>query len=541
MKKILTLAVALAFFAPLSIQSLEAQQTIPSGLQCGTTVEDLQVISRNMLELRDRFPVVVMPRAVSYIPVYFHLVSKTDGTGHVAEAKVLDMLCGWNAIYANNGLEMQFYLKGFTYISSDALYDAPRSFSGYNKMAASKKTDGMNIFLTNNCGDGTNPNEIVLAYYSNRSYTTDPEYANDWIVCNNNQVSSATAGTIAHEAGHLFSLPHTFNGFECNAFHPTTASPCAPLSINCNGVNYEVEKADASNGNTAGDYFSDTPADYNFGITEGVDWRYNSANPCVYNGIGKDPSCAALNPSAKNLMSYFLDCISLFSAKQKVAIQNNYLNHAKRAYLRNGNITPSLVDLTAATLTTPAVGSTTVNFNNFNLAWNAVSGATGYIVDISKFASFLNSRSFLTTAAAININSTLFDATFTLSSGTKYYWRVRAYNTYKTCNVTSTTSNFTTGTANAVAEIQGISQFVVAPNPLSKSAALTLNLTSETAFEANVKLLNVAGQLVFSEKRAFTAGSSAQNIAASGLQNGIYILQIESAKGVLNKKIVVQD
>ena len=78
MKKILTLAVALAFFAPLSIQSLEAQQTIPSGLQCGTTVEDLQVISRNMLELRDRFPVVVMPRAVSYIPVYFHLVSKTD-------------------------------------------------------------------------------------------------------------------------------------------------------------------------------------------------------------------------------------------------------------------------------------------------------------------------------------------------------------------------------------------------------------------------------------------------------------------------------
>ena len=199
------------------------------------------------------------------------------------------------------------------------------------------------------------------------------------------------------------------------------------------------------------------------------------------------------------------------------------------------------MDLTAATLTTPAVGSTTVNFNNFNLAWNAVSGATGYIVDISKFASFLNSRSFLTTAAAININSTLFDATFTLSSGTKYYWRVRAYNTYKTCNVTSTTSNFTTGTANAVAEIQGISQFVVAPNPLSKSAALTLNLTSETAFEANVKLLNVAGQLVFSEKRAFTAGSSAQNIAASGLQNGIYILQIESAKGVLNKKIVVQD
>jgi hypothetical protein len=119
------------------------------------------------------------------------------------------------------------------------------------------------------------------------------------------------------------------------------------------------------------------------------------------------------------------------------------------------------------------------------------------------------------------------------------FWRVRAVVPYKNCDAVAS-GNFTLGTLNAVNEIAGITKFTVSPNPLSKSQNLTLEMNSETAFEAKIKLVNMTGQVVKSEKRAFATGYSAQPISVSDLTNGTYILSIESDKGVLNKRIVIQ-
>jgi Secretion system C-terminal sorting domain len=534
MKKVLIHLLLGLFLPPLSIS---AQNQIQPRSSCGTSIETQQVLFKNMTELRSRYPNVTTPRAISYIPVWFHMVAKSDGTGRTTEANVAEMVCEWNRIYAANGLELQFYIKGFNKIDLDALYTGPQSFGGTNRMLTTKKADGMNVYLVNNAGNGSEPaGTIILAYYLNRISSSDAEYSADWIVCSNREVSAGGATTIAHEAGHLFSLNHTFYGWEAEekGFQPTTAAPCAPASINYNGRVFTVEKVartgTSKNCDVTADGFCDTPEDYNFGFS-------GSVNNCVYAGIAKDPECVAVNPDETNLMSYFNGCVSKFSTEQKAAINNNYLNHPKRAYLRAGNITPPLTAATP-TLVSPAVGATTNYFNNVNLDWNDVPNAIGYAVDVSRFASFAQAKSFYVTTSDLNINA--LNTSGYLSSGFTYYWKVRAVVPFNNCANTSLTSNFKTGTLNAVQDIAGVTQFTVSPNPLSTAQNLTVEMRTEKAFDATIKMVNMTGQVVKTEKHSFATGYSTQAISVADLTSGTYILSIQSENGVLNKRIVIQ-
>lgn len=530
MKKVLILLLFGLFAGPLSISAQNA--SAHNHVRCGTSVEDQQVLYNSMVELRNRYPNVTASRAVSYIPVWFHMVAKADGTGRTTQANVAEMLCAWNKIYEDNGLEMQFYIKGFSEINHDALYNAPQSFGGTNRMITSKKTDAMNVFLTNNAGDGTGVG-TVLAYYSNRGSTADQEYAYDWIVCSNSQVGAGSATTIAHEAGHMFTLPHTFFGWESTEL-PTAASPCAPLLVGSNGRSIAVEKVARTGANkncdVAADGFCDTPEDYNFGFSWG-------GSGCNWSGVVKDPDCVAVNPDETNIMGYFLNCLKNFSTEQKNAMRNNFLNHPKRAYLRNAS-TPLLTSSTP-TLTSPAVGATTTFFNNVQFDWADVPGAIGYVIDVSRFTSFgTGTKTQYVTSSDANFNAN--NATGLFLANVKYYWRVRAIVPYKNCDNLSLTGNFTTSSLNAVNEITGVSHFNVSPNPLSKTENLSLNMTSETAFEGNVKLFNITGQLIKTERRRFAAGYSTQPLSVGDLTNGTYILTVESEKGVLNKRVVIQ-
>lgn len=515
------------FFTPLSIK---AQQT-PI---CGLSNQDARIIYDNMIELRERYPIVTTPRAVAYIPVWFHLVAKTDGTGRVSMLKVLEMLCEWNRIYATNGVELQFYIKGINNINNSNLYDGARTFAGETLIKSNKKADGINIFLVNSANDASQPNATVLGYYLNSS--TGVAYDADWLVIIKQQVSSFGAVTIAHEIGHFFSLPHTFFGWESCPFQPTSTAPCAPTTISCfDGNVYTVENAartgTSANCSTAGDGFCDTPPDYNLGF---------GYTGCSYIGLTCDPKGIKIDPDEKNMMGYFVGCESTFSTMQKAAMRNNYLNHAKRAYLRTGNIKPnaSAFTLSAATLVAPINGAKTTKYNNFTLSWQSVLNATSYVVEISKSATFFDSRAFVATTNAININNSMASGYFV--SNQTYYWRVKPYNSYAACGTISATQNFKTGLINATNEIVGVSSFDVSPNPLSNSTVLNLNLTTETPFDAKIKLYNIAGKLIKSEIRSFDAGFSTQTLSVSDLNSGLYILSVESEKGILNKKIVIQ-
>ncbi len=501
---------------------------------CGMSMDDIHANASIIKELRAKYPQGTTSelRAVSYVPVWFHIVSLTDGTGGVPEWKILDMLCNWNKIYNDNGIALQFYIKGFDYIKSDATYNYPRSLTGDAGVRSNKKADGANVYITN--GAGAKPNDGTLAYFSNKQYTSDPSYTNDWIVMLRSQVTSSfnDAYTIAHEMGHFFSLLHTFNGWEPAQFIATAAKPCADIYAS-DKVTLTEKHSRGADGNCAdaGDYMCDTPEDYDFG------YGYSG---CTWTGSAQDPNCVPVTPSEKNIMGYFVGCLNNFSAQQKEAIINNYTYDRGRQYLRDLNITPSLVDLGTTTIVSPANASTVNGFDNITLSWSPTTGATGYYVQISTSASFASNEYHFLTAnanASININVNNTSAAF-LQPNVNYYWRVRPMSSYKNC-ANFVTARFATTIGSGVNNIPDVSDFNVYPNPITNTKSVEVTLSLERSLDAVIKIVGLNGQIINQQKQHFDSGFTTHHLDLSNLQNGMYILRIESDRGVLNSKITM--
>lgn len=102
------------------------------------------------------------------------------------------------------------------------------------------------------------------------------------------------SGTLAHEMGHFWGLPHTFE-------------------------NAGQELANGSNCDTAGDQICDTPAD-----------PYSSPDivyvtDCIFTWMGLDPNGQYYDPDVGNIMSYY-DCTCHFSYDQYQKMANTFLN-----------------------------------------------------------------------------------------------------------------------------------------------------------------------------------------------------------------------
>lgn len=79
--------------------------------------------------------------------------------------------------------------------------------------------------------------------------------------------------------------------------------------------------------------------------------------------------------------------------------------------------------------------------------------------------------------------------------------------------------------------------FTVVPNPATSNLSITLNGTkSETA---ELKLINVQGQLVYNEFVQCN-GRYTKNLDVTTFAKGIYTLQMISSSGVINKKVVIE-
>jgi hypothetical protein len=517
--------------------SILAQNTKPQHV-CGTSMETQELMKQDMLDMRHRYPHGVNMRAIAYIPVWVHNVARTDGTGRMPMNRVLDMLCEVNRLFMVNNVELRFYIKGVNNVNNSSLYDSPKSFGGDQSIRRERKTDGLNMYLVSRIPEPDRPTITVLGYYLNRSSSAEPQYSSDWLVIAHSEISTGRAVTLAHELGHGLSLAHTFFGWEDCPFNATAAVPCAPATVSCFvGGTYDVEKSPrtgaGANCTTAADGFCDTPPDYNFGLLPGA--------TCNYTGLAKDPNCVAFDVAENNMMSYFTGCETTFSAQQKAAMEANYTNHAARAYLRSGNLGPSGAALVAPTLTAPANNATTQFFNNFTLAWDAVPNASNYVIEVSKLASMNAAQVFTANTNFINLNTQSFTAGYLPNGGIRLYWRVKPYNSHSFCAPTSATQSFLTGTVNSVSELANISTLEVSPNPLSNRQDLRLSLATEKPFTAQVKMINLAGQVVRNEKRYFEAGNSVQTLSTQNLSSGLYFLTVETESGILNKKVVIQN
>jgi len=514
LKKIILLGLSLLILLPASIAQV-----------CGTTGNE--VMERLQQNKQSLYNTPIIPRSIRYLPVKFHIVSKTDGSGGVPEAQVFDMLCTVNADFS--AMNLQFYIKDgdFNYLANSAVYDLildsdhPDATVNptiiRNIMRANKDNDALNIWMVKDIILDADNTGNILGFYSN---------ADDWVVMLNNEVRGSSI-TLSHELGHFFSLPHPFNGWESDPYDAEKHGN--PVQTNSPGFNpfqiIPTEKMDGSNCEVAGDRICDTPPDYNFaGIS------------CSWSEEIQDPTGTIVNPEEKLTMGYFpcsKDDYFFTDMQQQLMIQD--AASSNRNYLAAA---PDLVTTTlqeSTTLVFPSSNEVLTYYQNLELEWTAIAGATQYMIEVDRLPTFVFQKQafFVKDANFLELNN--------LEPGKKYYWRVKPYNNYSTCQPFTSALAFTTGDSpTAVRDIDFISKWNLSPNPLTISQPLQLGFTAEKAFDANIRLFSLNGQEVTPlQSFRFQAGVNQVAVAVPNLKNGVYLVAMESAEGVRTERIII--
>ena len=456
-------------------------------------------------------------RDISYVPIKFHVGARNDGSGRISHQKVLDQLCELNEDFAP--LDIQFFLADGTvnYINNTTFYENHNATQN-SVMAAQRDTRAMNVYVVESANiDGGSGGGVTLAYYS------PPR---DWIVITRTYIDEDDA-TLSHEIGHFFSLLHTFNGWECGGYNEE-GTP-APTTSSCGGIggNIPTERANGTNCENSGDYICDTPADYN----NGIGW-----SGCNFTLQVQDPLGEIIDPDERNYMSYFLNCPDeeyFFSDQQIEAIQLD-LNSSSRNFLRIDPVPEYVAIEGTATLIYPLADDVTDAYNYVNFQWEAVEGATQYLLEIDRVTSFsLFPIRIITSGTSAVVEE--------LNADTRYYYRVRPYNAHYTCADNSATTSFRTGTeVVSTTSPEFVEAFTVAPNPVRAQNELQVYLNTDQAFSGQLELLDINGRATaIREQHQFALGENRISLELSDLPNGIYLLRMHSAEGILTQKIVL--
>ncbi|HAD11548.1 MAG TPA: hypothetical protein DCF33_03820 [Saprospirales bacterium] len=491
---------------------------------CGNAEDQLDLLPR----LRENKMVMEAMRGeasdrseTKYVPIHFHLVGDADGNGKHKEIRILEQLCALNAAYEPVG--MQFYLKEHpTYGLFNKSINNNNVFENQSNtllMNLRRHNNAINVFVVETPVSGNNQPGITLAYYN---------IPQDWIVSRKTEINGTQPNsTLPHEMGHLFTLPHTFFGYENDPFDPSNSTwPNAPV-VSPLGSGITTERQNGTNCSSSADEICDTPPDYNFGFIS------NNCNN--YSGGARDPLGTLVDPNENNYMSYFLSCSTYVFTQDQIDIMHADLNSASRNYLDN-TFSPIATSINTPTdlLVAPAHAGTVPFYNEVLLEWQQVDGATHYLVDIDIVSTF--GTQFAQTII-VSGTSTLIT---NLQPNRTYYWRVKPFNhlvgcaafrsrNFKTPN-TSTTSTL---------DIQGLSGWQISPNP-ANDAQVKLLVNADETFEAAIRVTDMAGRTVSIQQGVnFLQGENTFTLDVNNLANGLYLVSLESQNGRNVRKLSI--
>jgi hypothetical protein len=317
--------------------------------------------------------------------------------------------------------------------------------------------------------------------------------------------SGPESGTLAHELGHFFSLPHPFQGTSGNPAGPTAervtrnANETAPrLSANCQ---------------TTGDFFCDTKAD-----------PYSARWQCLSNPATFDINGDRFFADSSLIMSYAANtCRDIFSEQQMTAMQATVASSSSpRGYLlsRQRPITNE-ISIEAAPIT-PAIGATDVqpNFAHFN--WTAVPGATFYHVRIK--------RAILPTLVKDTIVAGTFLSVYDnkMNINTDFEWSVTPHNENDFFIVKPIVwHNFRTGSRTATSVFENLdNDFIIYPNPAQAGTTLTILRDVEVAL--TVFIYDLQGKEVL--RQVITAAEK-MVILPANLTAGTYLIRLQDIQG----------
>lgn len=472
--------------------------------KCGVTAEAGKKIMAQMQANRNEMRDFVYTRgAITYVPVRFFLVAKSDGSGRASERSGLQALCVLNDAYADQ--DIQFYLKEFKYINSTSIYSNPTSFSGSNAISGQMIYNAINIFVVHEMSE-----EGVLAYYQPEAGPN----GNDWIVCLESHTGQSLV--LPHEVGHFFSLNHTFYGWESTGGWDAAANgnPVGPTSPD--GVPNEL--VNGTNCLNAGDGICDTPADYMF-----------PNNSCAYTQNAKDPNGQLLSPDIHNYMNYVYGCGDYhFTDDQKTEIHGSLFSNP-RNYIRP-NYTPNLTQVgSAPTAISPQQNEVVSTYNSVKLEWTAVAGADRYFLELTN-----TGQRYIATTNSITLTDLL--------PNKSYLWKVLAYNEYSTCGLFSGQKIFKTGDQQLsdTSTIPEVENWSINPNPVRVGEPFFIKVNTTEAVQATVSITSITGRLVQEFPQTdFKAGESSFEIPTVDLSSGLYFVTLRTKKDFQTQRVSV--
>lgn len=441
-----------------------------------------------------------------YVPMTLHMVGTDQGTGHYRLEQGLRNICEMNEYFAE--AHIRFYLlpgDPVRYHNSSYWFD--HDWDGGSDMINQNYVyDRLNAFVVKNpagnCGYSWQ-DAIVLG----------TDYG----------CSDAGNTTWSHEAGHHFSLPHTFVGWEGTEWD---YSEPAPEEID----GHPVEKVDGSNCLTGGDGFCDTRPDY-------LNFRW----PCDANkesvAAQLDPDSVEFHSDATLIMGYpFDECSSRFSPQQIEAMRTNlYTEHS--AYLQFTAPMEYIPDSSVVQLISP-IDTQNVQFDNFTLSWNPVPGASFYHVEVG-LAPILSAKYY----NQILYNTTSVTITTNVPNNRLLKWRVRPYGVWDVChsNTVIQYGVFRTKNLTATNELEESVVAELSPNPVSSGLPSVFTLTSDEYMDALLSVSDAAGRLCLTQDIRLSPGENRLDIATSGLSAGFYVVTLRNDKGAIVKRLAIID
>ncbi len=487
--------------------------TLITAQYCGTPQETLL----ERVDFNTRFPASER-NAVKYIPVTFHLVAATNGSGRIQEEDVFKQLANLNVQYADQ--EAIFYIDTLKYLNNDAVFNTPHSVAATIQMRLTEDKNSVNVFITNTANDGGGSPGTVLAYY-------DPQ--EDWIVSKKGQINGTTS-TLAHELGHFFSLPHPHAGWDCVPY--TTSEYTNPVNVDftkpceSGGGSLLIELQNGSNCATAGDRICDTPPDYNLGLLH--------QNNCNENTSIRDKNGDVIMPIVNNFMGYYNGCSSYTFTQTQKNLMNTDFYTIQRAYIRTGKVPNTTPVTQPVNYIYPINGEETSGTTDIVLDWEDVPGANRYMILIDRFASFTFApQKYFVYTSQLTIDS--------LPLGVTYHWKVWPYNESQTGAMYSQTQNFKVGEGTGVNDITDINDYFISPNPSAQGQGATLTLSSVKAFDAQLNLMDASGHILLRQQLAIPSGYSQQIISTKSLAAGIYFVVLHSESGTLVERLMIME
>ena len=261
-------------------------------LECGTVPSEatIQTYLRRVAMGMNENLVAIPAGGTEYVPLTFHIVQMTDGTGGIQPFQLDQALIDANTAFTGSGIQF-CWDETPLYIDDTNFYEGIDTLAELNALRSTNPVpDTINIYFTSH----VETEGGVWAGMS--SFPTDPVQG---IVMDNLYSGlSSRPSTFPHELGHYFYLFHTHQDFI-------------------------LECVDGSNCLIAGDLLCDTPADPRLGS-----FNVDVFPSCAYIGSETPPcdSNAFYNPDTRNLMSYSRSlCRDNFTTQQIQRMQNSLI------------------------------------------------------------------------------------------------------------------------------------------------------------------------------------------------------------------------